>query len=131
MSHSFTIVPPGDFWAAANVVKSLARSPDIAETAEGPNVALHFAGSVDVRDELVPGSVASFRILPGATVFHVHVEGYEGSVVALSRFLVTLFGALPGSQVFDDETGEDLSWFAARTPSALCRAEAEYEEPRD
>ncbi len=121
MSHSFTLVPKGDFWA---IVRSLTREADfdasIFVAREGPDTALYFCGDRRVAMLSDAGEgLACIRLLTGSCVIHVDLEGYEGSVIHLERWFEQHRSALSPFAAYDDETGLDLTWDLERLPKKI------------
>lgn len=128
MTRSFTICP-GDFGAAARLIERTAsHDPAIFVRKEGSDTCIYFGGDVDVLRAAVGGrGIACMRILPGPSVIHVDAEGYEASVQQLRRFFAGLVLAIKPFSLYDDESGDDLTWNAQRFPSRLFAAEPEFE----
>lgn len=135
MSQRFTIVPTQTFWAAAEAVaNAAATNPTVDVVEEGSDLCLYFAGDPDVLVAAANNGrrgLACLRIGRSTSAFHVDAEGYEGSAAQLGIFLRAMLRRLRPCKVYDDETGDDLSFRAERFPSRLIGPEPEFHDEED
>lgn len=121
MSRSFTFVPDNIVFAAEDLLRRVAIDPGVIIRI-GDISEVFFAGSAEVVKAAgdQASGLACIRIL-GSGVFHVDLDGYEGSVehaLRYLRFALVTFHC----RVFDDVTGDDLTAAAQRNPEILLSA---------
>ena len=121
MSRTFTFVPDNIVFATEDLLRRVAIDPGviirISDISE-----VFFGGTPEVVKAAGDGTrgLACLRIL-GSGVFHVDLDGYEGSVehaLRYLRFALTTFQC----RVFDDVTGDELTAAARRNPEILLSA---------
>jgi hypothetical protein len=132
MSQRFTIFPDRDFWTIAErVIRAAEANPTVAVIEEGGATCVYFAGDPDVladASELPVPNLGCIRVLRSESAIQVDAEGYEGSAIQLSAFVRAMLRAIGPCKVFDDETGDDLTWQADRFPSRLLGPEPEFDD---
>lgn len=129
MSIRFTIAVGGDFHAQAQLLRSeLLLDPAVELSEHGGDLIAYFAGTAHVRNVSMGGrGLASLRILSGSLVVAVDGEGYEASAQHLAMYVRWFLGRGP-CRIFDDETGNELTWRIEACPETLFAPELEFED---
>lgn len=128
MSIRFTVAPAGDFHAISERVKMrLSLDAAVEVLQRGPDTIAYFAGVKAVRDIAMGGrGLAMLRLLPGAFVIPVDFDGYEASARHLASYVRWILVECGPCRLYDDETGDDISWRIEACPETLFDAEPEY-----
>ena len=128
MSIRFTIAVGGDFHAQAQLLRSeLLLDPAVELSEHGRDLIAYFAGTPTVRKASMGRGLASLRILSGSLVVAVDGEGYEASAQHLAMYVRWFLGRGP-CRIFDDETGDELTWRLEACPETLFAPEPEFED---
>ncbi len=129
MSIRFTIAVGGDFHGRTERLKKrLTLDPAVEVSQSGPDVLAYFGGVRQVRELSMGGrGLASLRILPGSLVVAVDLDGYEASARHLAMYVRWIIGDGP-CRIFDDETGDELTWRIEACPETLFDPEPEFSE---
>lgn len=132
MSHSFTVVPKGNFWdISKRILRAAELDRAIRIVPQGPDTALFFCDAPRVASESQDGQgLACVRLLTGSYVIHVDLEGYEGSVSHLERWYARSRPIFSPCTVYDDETGLDLTWDIERLPRKVFGPSPEFVTPK-
>lgn len=130
MSIRFTIAPTGDFYAIAERIKKRLSLDSAVEVLQrGPDTVAYFAGVKAVRDIAMGGrGLAVLRLLPGAFVIPVDFDGYEASARHLATYVRWILAECGPCRLFDDETGDEMTWRIEACPETLFAAEPEYRD---
>lgn len=139
LAKGLTIVPAGNFWSVADELAKRASTQPVLMREEGGDLRLFFAGdlalALALHDEIPRTGLASLTIRRGTNVLAIDPTGYDGSVEHLARFVAPILTtqkvvsrrsdpflrpeARPTVRVYEDATGRDLSFIAARRPRQL------------
>lgn len=128
MSIRFTITPGNDFYELAARLKArLLADPAVEVFENGPDVTACFAGVEAVRTVAMGArGLATMRLLPGSCVIAVDLDGYELSAMHLAAYVRWILADSP-CRLFDDETGNELTWRVEACPETIFGAEPEYQ----